>query len=509
MSSAWKKLRSEFVQALISEALESIDPASSDDDIDAPPKFSINDIYDFAAQDADAPFDEFEPFEHDAFEGDPMELDEAADFEPFSDFSDDGFQDFENELNRDLDPQPQPYELPDHEDYRMLNGNEDDEAANLFMCILLLYLAKDIEQMRGTYDRIRKSRDWFIVSMSWAPDWFRDRYRLLEENPIFQSTGNKPQRPVAHQLACFLLRYGKAGSVATISNTSLSLGVGTVFIYCERVTRALRMVGLECVAWPDEERKSEMKAVIKDLSGIPGVIGIGDGSLFKLTEKPRREGNSYFTYKNFPGINVFFVVDFERRFIAHEGGWAGCKSDRTTFRSSYIWQHRGELIRRGEILLVDKGFFTSPYTCRPYDIKDLDRMTPVERRQKRAFNRRFSKVRVIVEHAFGLLKKRFPSLTLMGTSHNIQTVHRLVEALIVLHNLCIDYDDKHSPDEYDVEEDDELPDILHRFPGHIDIQRPLQEGGWNGHETQAELLREGNRVREEIQQASERWAARQ
>ena len=54
-------------------------------------------------------------------------------------------------------------------------------------------------------------------------------------------------------------------------------------------------------------------------------------------------------------MNVFCVVDFWRRFIAHEGGWAGCKSDKTTFRSSRIWQCRGKLIKKGEIMLVDKG----------------------------------------------------------------------------------------------------------------------------------------------------------
>jgi hypothetical protein len=37
---------------------------------------------------------------------------------------------------------------------------------------------------------------------------------VLEQHPVFQSTGRKPQRPVRYQLACFLLHYGTRGASA-------------------------------------------------------------------------------------------------------------------------------------------------------------------------------------------------------------------------------------------------------------------------------------------------------
>ncbi|KAG9086457.1 hypothetical protein FS749_003629 [Ceratobasidium sp. UAMH 11750] len=92
----------------------------------------------------------------------------------------------------------------------------------------------------------------------------------------------------------------------------------------------------------------------------------------------------------------------------------------------------------------------------------------------------------------------------MSTAIDIQTTHRVLEALLVLHNLCIDYED--SPDNHGDSDDDKLEEIIHRFPGHIDIGVELPEGGWDGHETEHRLLREGNRVREELREISQQWA---
>lgn len=46
-----------------------------------------------------------------------------------------------------------------------------------------------------------------------------------------------------------------------------------------------------------------------------------------------------------------------------------------------------------------------------------------------------------IEHAFGLLKNRFPCLKAMGRHNDMKDVHRVVQALMVIHNLCIDWED--------------------------------------------------------------------
>lgn len=129
----------------------------------------------------------------------------------------------------------------------------------------------------------------------------------------------------------------------------------------------------------------------------------------------------------------------------------------------------------------------TPYVCRPYAEDELGRGQ--ERRHRKAFNRRISRSRVFVEHAFGLLKARFRALRNLGPSANIQDTHRSIEALIVLHNLCIDLGDKTfsregkesevaGPSEEDLRNVPELDEIL---PGHLDHQEfmSLPPGGWD------------------------------
>lgn len=72
----------------------------------------------------------------------------------------------------------------------------------------------------------------------------------------------------------------------------------------------------------------------------------------------------------------------------------------------------------------------------------------------RAFNKRLSGVRIEVEHAFGLLKGRFRSLKEMGPHADIQEMYKAIEALLILHNMCIDYGDK-PDDDWEIDLDEE------------------------------------------------------
>ncbi|KAJ7140541.1 hypothetical protein C8R43DRAFT_892708, partial [Mycena crocata] len=90
----------------------------------------------------------------------------------------------------------------------------------------------------------------------------------LAPNPIFETTGRRPQRHVKYQLGCFLIRYGAIGSDTLGTAQKLSIGFGTVFLYCRRVTRSIRELRLKFVGWPAPERKLVIKQNIKDRSGF-------------------------------------------------------------------------------------------------------------------------------------------------------------------------------------------------------------------------------------------------
>ncbi|KAJ3963248.1 hypothetical protein EV361DRAFT_813519, partial [Lentinula raphanica] len=132
--------------------------------------------------------------------------------------------------------------------------------------------------------------------------------RLLETDPVFQTTGNKPQRPVSDQLACFLWRYGSLGSDVLTTAQNLSLSVGSVCNYSRRVIAALRCLRNRFLSWPNPDRKDLISASIEERSGFRNCLGAGDGSLIRLLAMPTEHGALYLCRKKFAAVSSAFML---------------------------------------------------------------------------------------------------------------------------------------------------------------------------------------------------------
>ncbi|KAJ6528964.1 hypothetical protein B0H19DRAFT_1274585 [Mycena capillaripes] len=212
---------------------------------------------------------------------------------------------------------------PDDADLMGLNDEEAEHFADDISDVLdltALNWASIAEFMsgdgsRGPYDQIPKSVDFFSVCLR-APDReFRHMFRVgrdmfdylveqLSFNLIFQSRGRRPQRHVKYQLGCFLFRYGTIGSDTLWTSQKLSIGLGTVFLYCRRVTHAIRELRHRYLGWPTPERKAVIKQYIKDTSGFEKCLGAGDGSLIRFCEVPIGDGHLYQSRKKFFGVRA-------------------------------------------------------------------------------------------------------------------------------------------------------------------------------------------------------------
>lgn len=196
--------------------------------------------------------------------------------------------------------------------------------------VLLAAVIHDQDIQRGPYDQIEKCTEYFEKSLQWPEREFRHEYRyeipvivaikhsfvrmsretfnktvrLLEKNPIFTSTGRRPQRAVRYQLATFLMRYGQRGSGVMAVSKKMGIGYGTVFLYCWRVGRALRELGVEVIVWGDDARKTATATRFENLSGLRHCVGIIDGSLIRLAEIPDTWGVTYFCRKKFPAVSL-------------------------------------------------------------------------------------------------------------------------------------------------------------------------------------------------------------
>lgn len=122
--------------------------------------------------------------------------------------------------------------------------------------------------------------------------------------------------------------------------------------------------------------------------------------------------------------------------------------------------------------------------------------------KKTRFNYRLSRTRMWVERTFNRLKTRFPSLRAMGEVSDINDLYRSIAALMVLHNICIDFGDSPFEDP-NWEADDGAGQVDHgeqlfndsRFAGH-ELDEDMEEGGREENETDTRLLAAGRTLRD-------------
>ncbi|KAF7304138.1 DDE Tnp4 domain-containing protein [Mycena indigotica] len=302
---------------------------------------------------------------------------------------------------------------------------------------------------RGPYFRMLTTNDWFVRALDLPDRQFRSVFRIsrptfdtfctiLGPNPIFHSTGRKPQRDISWQLGAFLIRYGQLGS--SVQDTALKLGVGygTVLSYCRRVIRAIRMLKSKYASWLSEEEQQCSIDVIRQRTGFTDCVGSGDGSLVQSSEQPLWMGSAYLSRKGFMAYSVFAIVD---SFAAWDLGWPGSVTDARVFKNSHFWRFRHQYLQFGHRILVDKGYASTPFTIRPFSEPELASASAADRHRMKNFNYLLSTQRITVEHAFGCLKLRFRSMQMMGGHKQVQNVWRAIEAMMIMHNMCLIHDD--------------------------------------------------------------------
>jgi hypothetical protein len=148
-----------------------------------------------------------------------------------------------------------------------------------------------------------------------------------------------------------------------------------------------------------------------------------------------------------------------------------------------------------------QGYEITPYTLRPFDDNELS--FGAEKRHRIKYNKYHSSARIIVEHTFGLLKGRFPSLKLLP-GRDIPRMYKVIRALMVLHNIFLMIGDNAREIPGFDEDDADANTIRAELEADADIDGrpdPLQLFGQQvlqAHETADSLRRHGRRLRRDI-----------
>lgn len=151
---------------------------------------------------------------------------------------------------------------------------------------------------------------------------------------------------------------------------------------------------------------------------------------------------AYFSRKKNYGFNLQAICNWNDEFIWACMKYTASMSDSKAWKSTGLYQEITSRLEPEEYILADKAYGLERYIITPF--KDPAASLP----NNTAFNYEVSKPRVKIEHAFGVLKARWPTLYEipvrigMDEKQGHQRVHYWAMACLVLHNLLYRMRDK-------------------------------------------------------------------
>jgi hypothetical protein len=323
--------------------------------------------------------------------------------------------------------------------------------------------------------------------------------RLIQDDPVFYNESTCPQAPVEKQLHVFLYYLGSSSDAGSWMHIGKAFGIGegTVGDYVTRVMTAILNHEDCIVTWPEPGTQAYKDMMDKHFInyGFPGCAGFLDGCHVSLIRRPySRKHKSYYTRKNEYAINFTAVVDSDTRILYQHIGHVGSAHDSTIFRDTNLYQHPELFFHHESAYLIgDSAYRLTNYLVKPFTHPQL---IEDETGQRRQFNKRLSSARVSVEHAFGIMKGRFPILrripNIVNETGGHDRVVNIIRTICVLHNFLLDCEDEWELSSEEEKEAlaEELDEVFAAF---MDSEWAEQASDldnqelWNGDETQKEL----------------------
>eukprot|EP00057_Strongylocentrotus_purpuratus_P005496 XP_003731101.1 PREDICTED: putative nuclease HARBI1 [Strongylocentrotus purpuratus] len=284
-----------------------------------------------------------------------------------------------------------------------------------------------------------EQEDWLShFRMSWQTF----NFLCGQLRPIIQKMDTKFRVAirVEHRVAITLWRLATNVEYRTIAQM---FGVGTSTVCCivHQVCRAIVVtLANDMIRIPRGDAAADVVREFEVKWGFPQCFGAIDGSHIPVLS-PKEFRADYYNRKGFYSMVLQGLVDHRYRFMNINFGYPGSVHDARVFTNSRVFRlgNEGELcpplLREiGETqvpvaILGDSAYPLLPWLMKPFH--DNGQLT----REKRHFNYRLSRARMVVENGFGRLKGRWRILLKRQDTH-VKYLGDLVVACCVLHNLC-------------------------------------------------------------------------
>ncbi|WVR09863.1 hypothetical protein IAU60_006939 [Kwoniella sp. DSM 27419] len=307
------------------------------------------------------------------------------------------------------------------------------------------------------------------------------RARLLEISDLFSNdivfnvSRTCPQPPPLYQIAALIYQLAHGTSYRQIAKV-FGVQTGTISSWTWRALIAIVRLKDNYIYWPSAQERRNTAAYWLAHHGIPPCVGLIDGCHTHLYERPSLEdGSAFYCRHGKYGYNNMLVVDHTRQVRYLHTGYAGSASDTLITHHMEPLRHPARYFSRGEYLMGDKLFPCGSNIVALY--KESSRRTE-DSVQQLWFNRRCSRLRVKVEHVFGIMKARFTALRHLKVHIRDRRGQARAQAMItaaaVLHNLLVSNDDIPPPADESEDGSDHDPAVLEELEPKIGLV-PIQE----------------------------------
>lgn len=262
---------------------------------------------------------------------------------------------------------------------------------------------------------------------------------------MFNGSNADKQFSVQFQLALVLYRLGSYGEGSTLVKIASLFGIGdggTIHKVTKRVFESILTLEQQFLEWPSKEERHQL--VLETFDELPHCIGYVDGTEIPLQERPvfYSDPESYYSKEKEHSIKLQAVCDYTLRFRHILVGYTGSVHDARMYNNCVLATQCTDYFTEPQYLFGDCAYRQTITVITPFRQNSKEMTHP----SRVAFNRFACSKRVRIEHGFGVMKEKFPSLKCLNIRISDEESHRLactwIRVTCVLHNILLPHYDE-------------------------------------------------------------------
>uniref|UniRef100_A0A2S2NS44 Putative nuclease HARBI1 n=1 Tax=Schizaphis graminum TaxID=13262 RepID=A0A2S2NS44_SCHGA len=285
----------------------------------------------------------------------------------------------------------------------------------------------------------------------WDDQDFKVRFRISKEvvievlgyiNEQISSQSYRNHAVTSINKLLLTLRFYATGNFLITAGDFLGVSKTTSSLIVRDVSVALARLLPRFIKMPDTELEiNTLQNRFYDIAKFPRVIGAIDCTHVKI-QNPGGDNAEYFrNRKGYFSLNVQTIACPNLKIMDIVARWPGSCHDQTIFKKSKVYTQLISGKWGNGLIVADSGYANSRHIVTPF----INPQNHIEQ----LYNESIIRTRNPVERSYGVLKRRFPVLSL-GLRLKLQTTQAVIVACCVLHNIACDNNDLDPPELLDL-----------------------------------------------------------